>query len=106
MRDYTRPLTATTNKDIVLYTRTNPVIIALAGTTFAAATEDNVSRMSKEILALQNMLQASEQKITKAELEKKALEEEVQELQAHNTSSNEAALTIQGEGITLEVTIR
>ena len=42
----------TTEKDIVLDTRTNPIMIASAGTTFAAATEENVSRMSREILFL------------------------------------------------------
>ena len=65
-------------KDIVLDTRTNPVMIALAYTTFSAATKENVSRMSREILSLQNRLQDSKQKEVGSEKEKKALREEIQ----------------------------
>ena len=50
-----------TGKDIVPDTRTNPVMIASAGTAFAAATEENVTRMSREIISLQNRLKAAEQ---------------------------------------------
>ena len=49
-----------TGKDIGLDTRTNRVMIASAGTAFAAATEENVTRMSREIVSLQNRLHAAE----------------------------------------------
>ena len=71
------PFTATTEKDIVLDTRTNPMMIASAGTTFSVATEENVSQMSREILSLQNRLQDSEQMEARSEQEKKALSEEI-----------------------------
>ena len=72
--------TVATGKDIVLDTRTNPVMIASAGTAFAAATEENVTRMSREIVSLQNRLQAAEQCEKKAEQEKSELRAEVQQL--------------------------
>ena len=53
--------TVATGKVIVLDTKTNPVMIASAGTAFAAATKENVTRMSREIFSLQNRLQAAEQ---------------------------------------------
>ena len=52
------------------------------------------------------MLQVAEQKTTREESEKKALEDEFQQLQACPSPSNEAAPTIQGELITLETTMR
>ena len=58
----TEPLAVTTEKDIVLDTRTNPIMIASAGTDFATATEENVSRMSREIMELYNKLHVAEQK--------------------------------------------
>ena len=69
-----------TEKDIVLDTRTNPVMIASIGTAFAVATEENVTRMSREIISLQNRLRAAEQREKKAEQERSALKEEVQQL--------------------------
>lgn len=54
------PFKTTTEKDIVLDTNTNAVMIASAGTAFAVATKENVSWMSREILSLQNRLQDSE----------------------------------------------
>ena len=48
------PFIAMIEEDIVLDTRTNPVMIASSDTAFAAATQENVSRMSIEILSLQN----------------------------------------------------
>ena len=46
------PLTATIEKDIVFDTRINLVMISLAGTTFVVAIEENVRKMSREILSL------------------------------------------------------
>ena len=100
------PFTTTTEKDIVLNTRTNPVMIASAGTAFAAATEENVSRMSREILFLQNRLQDSEQREARLEQEKRALREEIQQLQDKNTLINEVPLTVQRELVTLEATMK
>ena len=54
--DPATPLTVTTEKDIVLDTRTNPVMITSVGTAFAAAIEENVSKMSREVMSLQNRL--------------------------------------------------
>ena len=53
-------------------------MIASAGTAFVAATEENVNRMSREILSLQNKLQEAEQRETRAEQERVALREEIQ----------------------------
>ena len=55
-------------------------MIASAGTAFAAATEENVTRMSREIVSLQNRLQAAEQREKRAEQEKAELQAEVQQL--------------------------
>ena len=57
-------------------------------------------------MSLHNRLQASEQKITKLEQEKKALQEEVQQIQVRNAPTNEIPLTIQGELVTLEATMK
>ena len=100
------PIIAMTKKYIVLDTRTNPIMISLAGTTFAAATEENVSQMSREIISLKNRLQDSEQREARAEQEKRALREEIQQLQNKNTLINEVPLNIQRELATLEVTMR
>ena len=74
-RNPSTPFTATVEKDIVLDTRTNLVMIASANTAFVAATEENVSWMSREILSLQNRLQDSEQREARSEQEKRALRE-------------------------------
>lgn len=99
-------LAATTEKDIVLDTRTNPIMIASMGTTFATATEENFSRMSREILSLQKRLQTSEQRAAQVEYDKKGLEEEVQRLQFTSTQANDFPLTIQRELGTLEATMK
>ena len=49
---------------------------------------------------------SSEQKTAKSEQEKKALEEEIQQLQVKNAPTNEEPLTIQGELVTLEATMK
>ena len=82
-------------KDIVLDTRTNPVMIASAGIAFAMATEENVNRMSREILSLQNRLHEAKQREARAEREKTTLREEVQQLQKKTLLVNEEPLTIQ-----------
>ena len=104
--DANTPCMATIGRDIVLDTRSNPVLIASTGTAFVVATEDNVARMSKEIITLQNQLQAAQQKSTQEELEKKKLEERTKQLEAHATTAHEAKTTIQGELITLEFSLR
>ena len=53
-------------------------MIALAGTAFAAATEENVTRMSREIFSIQNRIHEAEQREARAEQEKTALREEIQ----------------------------
>ena len=62
--------------------------------------------MSREILSLQNRLQASEQKMAQSEQEKKVLEEEIQQLQVKNSPTNEVPLTIERELVTLEATMK
>ena len=52
------------------------MMIASVVTAFAIAKEENVSRMSREILTLQNRLQDSEQREARLEQEKRALREE------------------------------
>ena len=64
-------------KDIVLDTRNNPVMIASTGTAFIVATEENVTRMSREIFSLQNRLHEAEQHEARAEQENTTLREEV-----------------------------
>ena len=96
----------TIGKDIVFDTRTNPVMIASTGTAFAAATEENVTRMSREILSLQNRLHEAEQWEARAEQEKTALREEVQQLRDKTPLVNEVPLTIQREFNILESTMR
>ena len=81
-------------------------MIASAGTAFAAATEENVSQMSREILSLQNRLQDSEQMEARSEQEKRALREEVQQLQDRDTLINEVPVTVQRVLVTLEATMR
>ena len=51
-RDPAAPLIVTIEKDIVLDTRTNLVMITSVGTAFTIANQENVSRMSREILSL------------------------------------------------------
>ena len=75
-------------------------------TTFVVATEENISIMSREMFSLQNSLQASEQKTTKSEQENRVPEEEVQQIQVKNSPTNEMKLTIQGELVTLEATMK
>ena len=62
--------------------------------------------MSREILSLQNRLQDSEQIKARSKQEKRALREEIQQLQNKNTLINEVSLTVQRELVTLEATIR
>ena len=81
-------------------------MIASAYTAFATATEENVSWMTREILSLKNRLQDSEQKEARSEQEKKALREEIQQLQDKNTLINEVPLTVQRELVTLEAATR
>ena len=95
-----------TKKDIVLDTRTNPMLIVSAGTAFAVATEENVTIMSREILSLQNRLQEAEQREARAEQEKTTLREEVRQLRNKTPPVNEVLLTIQREVDILETTMR
>ena len=91
--------TVATEKDIVLDTRNNPVMIASAGTAFSAATEENVTRMSREIISLQNRLKAAEQ-------EKSILESEVRQLQSKPSQVNEVPMAVMKECDVLEITMR
>ena len=62
--------------------------------------------MSREILSLQNKLQEAEQREARAEQEKIALREEIQQLQNKSAPINEVPLTVQRELDTLEATMR
>ena len=74
-------------------------MIASAGTGFAAATEENVTRMSREIISLQNRLKAAEQ-------EKSRLENEMLQLQGRPAQVNEVPLAVRKECDVLEMTMR
>ena len=81
-------------------------MIASAGTAFVAATEENVTRMSREIVSLQNRLHAAEQREKIAEQEKAELQAEVQQLRNQALPVNEVSLAIFKECEVLEVTMR
>ena len=81
-------------------------MIASASTTFTVAMEENVTRMSREIISLQNRLQEAEQREKGAEQERAALREEVQQLQKKTPPVNEVLLAILREFNILEVTMR
>lgn len=61
-RNAADPLSVTTTTDIVPNIMSNPLMIAYSGTTFVAATKQNVARMSRQIVYLQKRLYASEQR--------------------------------------------
>ena len=82
------------------------MMIASAGTTFDATTEENVTRMTREIFSLQNRLHEAEQREARAEQEKTALREEIQQLQNKTLLVNEVPLTIQMEVNILDTTMR
>ena len=62
--------------------------------------------MSREILSLQNKLQESEQREARAEQEKTALKEEIQQLHDKIAHVNEVPLTVRRDLEVLEVTMR
>lgn len=105
-RNPSAPSTTAMDKDIVLDTRNNPVMIALVDITFTTAMEENLNRMSREILSLQNKLQEAEQREARAEQEKAALKEEIQQFQEKTTPVNEVPLTVRRELDVLEITMR
>ena len=70
------------------------MIIASASMAFTAATEENVTRMSRETFSLQNRLQEAEQREKRAEQERMALKEEVQQLRNKTPPVNEFPLAI------------
>ena len=74
-------------------------MIASASTAFAVATEENVTRMSREIISLQNRLKVAEQ-------EKSRLESEMLQLQSKPAQVNEVPLAVRKECDVLEKTMR
>ena len=81
-------------------------MIASADIAFAAAIEENVTRMSREIFSLKNRLHEAEQWEAMAEQVNTTLIEEVRQLRNKTLLFNEVSLTIQREVNILETTMR